>query len=438
LAKYWETKDISDFDKSMNYFEKLRKFAGENDYVDSSQFMPAIGLYSRGETEDKAKAVELLTDLEKIRPMGPLHSNSIFWLGRLAEEAGDAKLAESYFRQLVRETPYGYYGIRAQMHLDLGELAKYEISPSKDTVQRIEHANDVDNKKEVAESARNRSPYEVRLDAFLNSGIYALTVDAFNRTRRDFPAERMESIPLEELDKRNMLGQVALLMAIRQDAFAAIDNVPEAKDRISIATKIGEKAKDWPTSVTLVGALDKPFEINEANQNERGYKEAAFPIVYEELFNECSARYGLPQGLLYGIVKAESAFSSVALSTSGALGLFQFTPPRFNSLNNKYKLLQNSGKRTREEFLLDPQLSMDLEARCLKEELLPRYENNIVFALMDHIAGPAVIKWRARWENINKIGDYEFVIDSARFLGVGPFVRAVLATFWIKGLGRTV
>jgi len=437
LDQYWKTLDSSSFDVSMAYFEKLLKFTGENDYIESCRFRPALALYSRGKKEDKTKARELLLELEAISPRGPFHSHAIFWLGRFAEEFGESELAEAYFKQLIKETPYGYYGIRAQIHLNVGASAKHEISPSRGTIQKLVDARDKVNQGSSIESGKTITIYQARLQSLLSSGVYEMAVGAFSRVRHDYPSERMETIPLEELDKKNMLAQLALLLATRQDAFAATDKMPDAKDRIGVAKSIGELTGDWPTTIYITGALDKPYEVIEANQNELGFRTAAFPDVYEEFFNVCSTRYNLPSGLLYGIVKRESAFSPDALSSSGAVGLFQFIPRTFDSLNNRYKLLQETGKKTREEFLLDPQLSLYLGARYLKEELLARYKGDIVFALMDHIAGAkAVREWRTYWQRINKMDDYEFMLESAGFSGVGPFVRAVLTAYWIKGLSK--
>ncbi|MBM6401459.1 transglycosylase SLT domain-containing protein [Phycicoccus sonneratiae] len=50
------------------------------------------------------------------------------------------------------------------------------------------------------------------------------------------------------------------------------------------------------------------------------------PAALQSLFASATARYGLPQGLLTAVAKAESGFDTRAVSPAGALGLMQLMP----------------------------------------------------------------------------------------------------------------
>jgi soluble lytic murein transglycosylase-like protein len=81
-----------------------------------------------------------------------------------------------------------------------------------------------------------------------------------------------------------------------------------------------------------------------------------------------------------------------------------------------------------EAFLSDPDLSIDLGARWFKQELLERNGGNMLLAVMEHNAGyPAVRSWRDAWERSGRMGDVEYMIETARFAETRIFTKSVLA-----------
>ena len=88
------------------------------------------------------------------------------------------------------------------------------------------------------------------------------------------------------------------------------------------------------------------------------------------MIKKSSKQYDVRPELLYAIVRNESLFDPDALSSVNALGLFQFMPATFRALDARWNLLQTSGARSDQEFLLNPELNMALGARWFKEELL--------------------------------------------------------------------
>jgi soluble lytic murein transglycosylase len=119
----------------------------------------------------------------------------------------------------------------------------------------------------------------------------------------------------------------------------------------------------------------------------------------------------LPE-LLYGVARQESAFYPAALSRSGALGLFQFIPSTFNALDKKWSLLEGSGIHTYQEYLLDPDRSIELGGRWFHEELLPKNNGSILGALVEHHAGgkPAV-GWSKKLRDLGRWNDVEYSVE---------------------------
>lgn len=54
-----------------------------------------------------------------------------------------------------------------------------------------------------------------------------------------------------------------------------------------------------------------------------------YPREYSEYVSEYSVAYGVPEHIIYAVIKTESDFVSNAVSSAGAVGLMQLTPDTF-------------------------------------------------------------------------------------------------------------
>lgn len=55
-------------------------------------------------------------------------------------------------------------------------------------------------------------------------------------------------------------------------------------------------------------------------------EKAAYPVLYSEHVEKYSEMYGVPQDVIYAIIKTESGFDPDAKSSKGAMGLMQLMP----------------------------------------------------------------------------------------------------------------
>jgi soluble lytic murein transglycosylase len=191
---------------------------------------------------------------------------------------------------------------------------------------------------------------------------------------------------------------------------------------------VGLAAGDWPLAMLLVFGLDRSIQTQAPMQQDAHYLAAAYPAAYVKPIAAAAATHGVPPELLYAVIRRESLFCPVAVSKRGALGLFQFMPSTFKTLDNRWKVLESSGLSSMEAFLRDPDLTIGLGARWFREELLQRNGGDILLAVMEHNAGyPAVSAWREAWERSGHSGDVEYMIETARFTETRIFARSVLA-----------
>ena len=432
LALHYE--DAGRLDEALDHYERLREFQGPNDWLNMGAFKPAMALYARGARGDVPQAMAILEEVAERRPWGPLHGAALFWLGRMSEEADDEEKARACFRRLVEEAPYSYHGLRARMHLVHGPAAKALLGPDAETRKALKSA-----------LAREKpegplpfpSPYHRRVAQALETGLYGQALHSLHSLREAFPSRRLEDLSLEELDRTGLLGPVSVLLALRQDVIAALNRFPDPRNRLDLARRVGRDGGDWPLSMYLAtGAHASPESRAEA-QRQPGYLSAAYPVVFRKALMEQSARYEVPAALLYAVMRNESLFNPDALSVDKALGLFQFIPSTFDALDRRWKLLQGSGAPSREAFLLDPERSIGLGARWLREELLQRQDGRIPFAVMEHNAGyPAVKGWIARWTQQDRLRDLEYMIETVPYLETRIFTRRVIRDWLVvEGLG---
>ena len=423
LALHYE--ESGDLTQALLYYEKLRAFAGPNDWSNFAAFKPAMALYTRAQPGDLANAAQLLHGLEERNPFGPLHFAALFWLGRMAEQSGNVDQSKSYFERIIQEGPYDYYAVRSRMHLRLGRDAAKQLWPDPETRRELHAAYQG---AAHSFSLDGTSPYHIRLREALASGLYFQVFTENHRLRQMFPSQRLENLPLGELDRARLLTPLCLLLALRQDVLAANDAVPDPANRIQLAGAVGLQGGDWPLTMKLITASDEPLEVRAAAQRDNHYLAAAYPVVFREPVTKYSAQYDVPPELLYAVMRNESLFNPDALSPRSALGLFQFIPSTFETLDRRWNLMAKSKAASRESFLLNPDCNIEMGARWFKEELLTRSKGNIPFAVMEHNAGyPAVRRWTEKWTAQGREEDLEFMLETIPYLETRIFARRVLS-----------
>lgn len=416
-----------DLGRALEYFGRLRSFEGQNNWINSSYYQPALAVYTEGSRE---AAAELLTELVETRPGDELHVNALFWLGRIFEERNQSDKSREYFRQVVEAEPFGYYGLRARFHLRRGRQAAEELSLDADSrnevIQKFRSGS-------LYESMTDTTPFHRRLKYAIDSGLYSLLLEEQKRFRERFSFTRLEEVPLSELASGGFFSGAALLVALRQDAFAARDSVPEARNHSEVASVAGHKAGDLPLGIALVKGVQSNSTHSSMVQSEPNYIRVAYPLEHRivSLLAAAAKAHDVPVALLYSVARNESLFDPATRSAAGALGLFQFKTLTFNELSRRFNLLEDSPAESATEYLLRADLAADLGARWFAQ-LLSYYDNSVALAVMEHNAGrPAVLTWRNRWSEQGRISDFEYLVETARFAQTRILLRSVIADFMV-------
>lgn len=130
------------------------------------------------------------------------------------------------------------------------------------------------------------------------------------------------------------------------------------------------------------------------NQIER----STHPREYSEFVEKYSSEYGVPEYIVYSVIKTESSFKGDAVSHAGAIGLMQMMPETFEWLAQKRGESDNSG------LLYDPETNIKYGTYFLSY-LYAEYGNwNTVFAAYNCGMGK-VNEWIAGNEYSDEYGN---------------------------------
>ena len=409
--------------KASEYYTKLRQYGSAeyaNDWSDSAYFRPALAKFGVGTREGYDQAKSLLERLiDRYGESGALYVHAKFWKARILEELGETESSRKLFRKIIsnnRRYPGVYYAIRSQMHIDHGRSAAEMVLPSAQTLDRlgIDRLEPDTGSERAAERCGNSRRYR-RVAWALDAGVYARARNGgLGRILERGVTITQRSNP-HFLDRSRTLASVVVQHALIQEA-----RMLSAAERLCIARRMSEVG-DWPSTIAIVPNFGEIRDVS-------GWIGVAYPAAYAKLIAEQSDRYGVPGELLYAVARKESWFSRAAVSSAGALGLFQFLPRTFEELNERWQLLdgRSGATATTEGYLTDVLLSIDLGARWFRH-LIQAQSGSVVRAIMEHNAGgTAVSKWTNEWELAKRGDDVEYMVETARYGQTRIFTRRVL------------
>ena len=138
----------------------------------------------------------------------------------------------------------------------------------------------------------------------------------------------------------------------------------------------------------------------------------SYPLAFSGEVARNAALNGIPESLVYAIMRTESNYSPAALSPVGAVGLMQIMPATAETISK--------GASAR---LTTPDLNIRLGARHLKD-LLALYDRNISLAAAAYNAGAGNVK---RWQKgLGALPQDEF-IESIPFKETREYVKKVVS-----------
>jgi soluble lytic murein transglycosylase-like protein len=164
-------------------------------------------------------------------------------------------------------------------------------------------------------------------------------------------------------------------------------------------------------------------------EGRRARRQGPFPRPYEDLVRTHAAAQGLEPGLLWAIIRQESAFQTDALSRAGARGLMQIMP------RTARRIAARLEEPHRETLLDDPAHSLRYGAWYLRQ-LLDKYRWQVPLAVAAYNAGPRNV---SRWLDARGVLPLDAFLEEIPFVETRRYVRKVIsaARAYAQALGRS-
>lgn len=104
------------------------------------------------------------------------------------------------------------------------------------------------------------------------------------------------------------------------------------------------------------------------------FERREYPMNYSEYVTKYASEYGVPEHVVYAVIKTESDFQSGAVSDAGAVGLMQLMPSTFNWLCTLTRENHDTG------MLYDPETNIKYGTYYLSYLYLAYGDWNTVYA----------------------------------------------------------
>lgn len=227
---------------------------------------------------------------------------------------------------------------------------------------------------------------------------------------------------LKSKDKFNFDSKLSFLSKPQKELFTALiehDEADLAERAAQIFTNNPEQsailglelARRLQRYLPLFASFAKlPVEQKQDIMVEKS--ELLFPRLYRNEVQEMATITGLPESLIYSIMRQESAFNINSRSHANAYGLMQVIPPLAKQLARKYKLDYKTP-----EDLFNPQINIKLGSFELSEQVRKQKDQYTLVAAAYNAGPMAVARWlKTRWRPWFDVVDFieEIPYDETR------------------------
>jgi soluble lytic murein transglycosylase len=317
--------------------------------------------------------------LAQQNPESSLAPKAIFWIGKWAQQLNRPDDAQTAFKQVLARYPYSYYAWRSASLLgwpvgDFQSVRSLQPTAQLPEVRPLPPAG----------SSLFKELYRLGQDEA------ALMVFEAEVSRRQNEQNTDETtIPesftlgLLQLAQRQYLKGINQILNLREDA-----DTPAEK-------------KDWQT------LRQRPE-----------YWQALFPLPYQGLIFEWSAKRQLNPLLTASLIRQESRFEKEIRSPVGATGLMQVMPDTAKWIAPQIKLKNYA--------LTNPKDNIKLGTWYL-DHTHDIYGNNSALAIASYNAGPGNV---AKWLKELPSDDLDVFIENIPFAETKGYVEAVFSNYW--------
>jgi soluble lytic murein transglycosylase len=284
-----------------------------------------------------------------------MRDRTLYWYGRTLAAAGDEKGAENAYARLLAENPFGYYALAYKK------------------VAKVKEDETVFLSAELCDILPEPAGFE-RAKALIALGLYEEAGKELSFARK------------------KLAGNPAIIQGIAR-----------------LYLEMG----DYHGAFSLInqGHLRNP------DKNSLAEWGILYPLAFREMVTGNAEKSGIPDSLIYSIIRAESNFSPFALSPVGAVGLMQIMPATAAAIAN------GDSDKSGSDHLTRPELNIRFGVKHLKDQLT-LYAGDPVMAVAAYNAGAGNVN---RWLRMSGKLPMDVFVENIPFPETREYVKKVLA-----------
>lgn len=350
--------------RASEFYSRVERMFPRGANAEAAQWRVAWEAY----LERRPAAAKLLEEHLRRFPGSRYAENALYWLGRLAERAGNAAAARSYFAKIAERYPHTYFALQAAERqralgpgaAELPAALRYVPAPPEPP-------------------ALGPIPPEARAHWARAAALRSIGLDG--------DAER------ELRAGHSLSGSPRLLL---EAARAALD-AGRYWQGISAARRAYPRLE-------LVAA-DAPEDV----------WRTLYPVAYADRIEHFAERRQLDPMILLGLVRQESLFQRNAVSRAGAVGLMQIMPPTGRQLARREGVAYSRAQ------LFQPEYNLRLGTTYFAD--LVRTFSSLEEALAAYNAGRSRVH---RWNAERQFEEPAEFVESIPFTETREYVQIVL------------
>jgi len=387
-ARFWRARTFGRMNMDEQAFKAYMELAGEGSrqpFADDA-LLEAAGL--RKSSGRYGEAAALYERLQAVFPQSKLLTKAVWRAAWCRYLAGDHARAAEAFRKLA---------------LDGGqrEKALYWLGRSL-----------------AKTGSRDSGPVFDQLLQEYPVGFYAVMIRESRGVKPELERLANRAVNIEAplppgFEKAGMLASLGMVAEARNEATAARKKAGDKKEHFPGLAKLYLDMDEYGSAIALF-MKNRPVPWDSAHLP---IWSAGYPAPYGALVSKYTAENRLSEGLIYGLIRAESTFNPTIRSHAGAIGLMQLMPATA-------KATAREKGRFDVSRLVIPEYNIKLGTKHFSD-LMKGADGDVIFSIAAYNAGAAAVK---RWKKgMNGLSRDEF-IENIPYQETRDYVKKVYAS----------
>ncbi|MBI3814148.1 MAG: tetratricopeptide repeat protein [Nitrospinae bacterium] len=303
-------------DTALILYSQLLKFAGAGELAEESSWRIGWIYYQMGEYY---KAIEGFKRCAESFPDSQYADNSLYWMGKSAENVGNTEIAISAYQRLTADYQYTYYGQK-------GYEKFAALSPEFNNQQ-----SGID--------------YQLSAVSYQPSEVWEFDTEAKLHIEK---AQELIEIGFPE-DAKEEIKAVSLPAETNINGLFSLSH-------------LYLKAEAYPDLLSALNRIIGRLKRSEQNKLPKDFWMLFYPLSYWEIVSRTASENNVDPLLILSVMRQESAFNRMSLSSANAHGLMQLIPKTGERI---YRMIW--GGEFKNELLFEPEINIAMGVRYLTE-----------------------------------------------------------------------